>query len=186
LKNKKYILASQSPRRKELLSILDIDFTIQASEICEDLKEDLSNEEIVIDLAYQKAVDVFSSNQDAIVLGFDTLVVLDGVPLGKPVDEDDAFRMLKSLAGREHQVLTGCAIVGKGIQKTFYDYATVTFNPMTDEEIREYIATSEPFDKAGAYGIQGYAARYINRVEGDYYSVMGMPIQKLYNFLRDL
>ena len=186
MKNKRYILASQSPRRKELLELLDIDFTIKASDICEDLKEGLSNEEIVMDLALQKAEEVFKHNSDAIVLGFDTLVILDGNPLGKPKDYDDAFRMLRSLSGREHQVLTGCAIVLDEKKELFYDYAYVTFNKMTDQEIKEYLETKEPFDKAGAYGIQGYAARYIKRVSGDYYSVMGVPVHELYRRLRDL
>ena len=181
-----FILASKSPRRKELLKLLDIDFTIKASDICEDLKEGLSNEEIVMDLAFQKAEDILTRNPNSIVLGFDTLVILDGVPLGKPTDRLEAFRMIQSLSGRKHRVLTGCAILGKEIEDIFYDFADVYFNEMSEEEINEYLDTDEPYDKAGAYGIQGYGARYIQKIEGDYYSVMGVPLQKIYKKLRDL
>ncbi len=186
MKNKQIILASQSPRRKELLKLLDIDFIIKSSDICEDLKEGLTNEEIVMDLAYQKAEHVRKDFPKSCVLGFDTLVILDGKPLGKPKDREDGFKMLRSLSGRKHRVLTGCAIIGEKLHETFYDFADVTFNEMSDLEINEYLDTDEPFDKAGAYGIQGYGARYIKKVEGDYYSVMGMPLQKLYNKFRDL
>ena len=153
--NKQFLLASKSPRRKELLKLLDIDFTIKASDICEDLKEGLTNEEIVMDLAFQKAEHIYKDNREKIVLGFDTLVILDG-------------------------------ILGENLKEVFYDHADVVFNKMTDEEINEYLDTDEPYDKAGAYGIQGVGARYILGIEGDYYSVMGVPLQKLYNKLRDL
>ncbi|AIO18219.1 Septum formation protein Maf [Candidatus Izimaplasma bacterium HR1] len=181
-----YILASKSPRRRELLKLLGIDFTINASNICEDLKEGLTNEEIVMDLAFQKAEDILKNSIGSIVLGFDTLVILDGIPLGKPKDRSDAFIMIKSLSGRKHRVLTGCAILGEDIKDIFYDYADVYFNEMSVDEINEYLDTDEPYDKAGAYGIQGYGAKYIKKIEGDYYSVMGVPLQKLYNKLRDL
>ncbi len=185
MKNK-YILASGSPRREELLKLLCIDFTIEVSDICEDLKENLTNYEIVTDLAYQKANHIAKKHKDTYVLGFDTLVILDGNPLGKPKDKQDAFRMLRSLSGRAHEVITGVAIVYNEKVDTFYDSAIVSFNEMTDNEINEYIDTYEPFDKAGAYGIQGYGARYIKGINGDYYSVMGLPVQKLYNKLRGL
>lgn len=186
MKNKKYILASKSPRREDLLKLLDIDFTIKVSNICEDLKEGLTNEEIVMDLAYQKAKHIYNDNKEFIILGFDTLVILDGVPLGKPKDRANGFEMLRSLSGRSHSVLTGCAIISKDYKETFYDSAEVTFNNMSDEEINEYLDTQEPVDKAGAYGIQGFGAKYISKVNGDYYSVMGVPLQKLYNKLRVL
>lgn len=185
MKNKSVILASNSPRRKELLKLLDLDFTINASDICEDLKEGLSNEELVMDLAFQKAAEILKDNKNSLVLGFDTLVILDGKPLGKPIDRKNGFQMLKSLSGRKHRVLTGCAILTDESSDVFYDFADVYFNIMTDNEINEYLDTNEPFDKAGAYGIQGYGARYIQKIEGDYYSVMGVPLQKLYKKLRD-
>lgn len=185
MKNK-YILASGSPRRKELLNLLNIDFTIKVSDICEDLKEGLSFEDVVMDLAMQKALHIAKEYPNDYILGFDTLVIHQGKALGKPKDYQDGFDMLRSLSGNKHRVITGCAIVKGEDVDLFYDYADVTFNEMTDDEIHEYLKTDEPFDKAGAYGIQGYGARYISKVEGDYYSVMGMPLQKLYNKLRGL
>jgi septum formation protein len=137
-------------------------------------------------LAYQKASDVSKRHKGKIVLGFDTLVILDGHPLGKPKNRDEAFKMLSSLKNRKHTVLTGCAIVVDDVKELFYDHAEVIFNDMSDQEINDYLDTNEPFDKAGAYGIQGYGAKFIRYIKGDYYSVMGMPIQKLYNKLRDL
>ncbi|MCK5761781.1 MAG: septum formation protein Maf, partial [Candidatus Izimaplasma sp.] len=151
--NKRFILASKSPRRIELLKVLDIDYIVIPSDIDEIINDKLTNEEVVMDLALKKAEDISSKNQDYYVLGFDTLVILDGIPLGKPLDEDDAFRMLKLLSGRTHVVLTGCAIVNNIYRDSFYSSAEVTFYDMTDEEIREYVATKEPLDKAGAYGI---------------------------------
>ena len=182
----KFILASGSPRRKELLKFLDIDFTIKVSDICEDLKEELSFPNIVMDLAVQKAQHIAKDNKNQYVLGFDTLVIHENKALGKPVNREDAFNMIRSLSGKKHQVLTGCAIIFNDSVDQFYDSAEVEFNNMTDLEINEYLDTNEPFDKAGAYGIQGFGARYIRGIKGDYYSVMGVPLQKLYNKLRDL
>ena len=182
----KTILASQSPRRIELLKLLVDEFDVVVSNAEEVMNEEISSEQLVMDLALLKAKEVSKQHPGRYVLGFDTIVVLDGKPLGKPVDRDDAFAMLKSLSNRSHQVVTGCAIVKDDYQELFYDGATVTFNLMMHSEINEYLDTGEPFDKAGAYGIQGYGARYISKVEGDYYSVMGMPIQELYKRLRRL
>lgn len=180
----KYILASQSPRRKELLQLLDIEFTIQTSDIEEIVEEGIPFEQVVMDLAYQKADFIAQKNKDSTVLGFDTLVIFENQALGKPQNRDDAFRMLRMLSGKTHTVLTGCAVVCCEEVHTFYDQADVTFADMTDQEINEYLDTDEPFDKAGSYGIQGFGARYITRVEGDYYSVMGVPLHKLYTLLR--
>lgn len=183
---KKFILASASPRRTELLQFLNVDFKVDPSKIEEIIDESITNEELVMSLAFQKAKDVSSRYEDEYILGFDTLVVLDGKPLGKPKDREDAFKMLKSLSGRKHVVVTGCAILRGEYQDTFYDYAEVVFNDMSIDEISEYLDTKEPYDKAGAYGIQGFGARYIKYIKGDYYSVMGMPVQKLYNKIRNL
>lgn len=180
------ILASKSPRRQELLKYIIEEFEIQVSETDEIIDPELSSEDLVMELALEKADVVSKLNKDAIVLGFDTLVILDGKPLGKPIDYEDAFNMVKALSNRSHKVVTGCAIVHGDYIDKFYDEAIVTFNEMTDEEIHEYLDTKEPFDKAGAYGIQGFGARYIKSVNGDYYSVMGLPLQKLYNKLRRL
>jgi septum formation protein len=183
LKNK-FILASGSPRRKELLKLLDIDFTIEVSDICEDFKEGLTNEEIVMDLAFQKAKDISQSHKGKYVLGFDTLVILDGVPLGKPSSRMNAFDMLERLSNRTHTVLTGCAIVKEDYKDVFFTATDVTFFPLSKQEINQYIDSFEPFDKAGAYGIQGSGAKFIKEIKGDYYSVMGLPVSLLYQKIR--
>jgi len=181
---RKYILASQSPRRKQLLEYLEIDFITISSDVEEVVEEGIPFEQVVQDLAALKAKHIAKDYPGYTVLGFDTLVILDNEALGKPKDRKDAFDMLQSLSGRTHTVLTGCAIVCNDDVQTFYDCAEVTFNDMTDEEINEYLNTEEPFDKAGAYGIQGYGARYVNYINGDFYTIMGLPIQKLYKILR--
>lgn len=186
MKNRKFILASNSPRRHELLKYLIDDFDIVSSDIEEIINGSLTNEDVVMDLALQKAQDISNRFKDVYVLGFDTLVILDGKPLGKPLDNKDAFRMLKALRGRTHRVLTGCAIVLNDYSDTFYEYADVTFSNMTDEEIYSYIDTKEPMDKAGSYGIQGYGAKFVKKIDGDFYTVMGMPIHKLYKKLKKL
>lgn len=182
----KFILASQSPRRRELLSYLEIEFKIMPSDVDEIVEDGIPFEQVVMDLATQKAAHIAKNHPEYTVLGFDTLVILDGEALGKPQDRQDGFDMLRRLSGRTHRVLTGCAIVCCDEIDTFYDWADVTFNDMSDTEINEYLDTGEPFDKAGAYGIQGYGGRYIAKVDGDYYSVMGVPLNKLYRKLRDL
>lgn len=184
MKHRKYILASQSPRRKQLLEFLDLDFDIVTSDVEEIIEDGIPFEQVVQDLAALKATHIAKEYPGYTILGFDTLVILDNKALGKPKDRQDAYNMLASLSGRTHTVLTGCAIVCNDDIETFYDCAEVTFNEMTDTEICEYLDTMEPFDKAGAYGIQGYGARYINYINGDFYTIMGLPVQKLYNTLR--
>ena len=186
LKNNKYILASKSPRRIELMEVLNVDFEVIPSQVDEIIKDGLSCEEVVIDIAFQKANDIAKKHPDKYVLGFDTLVILDRNPLGKPVDKDDAFRMLKSLSGRSHTVFTGCAIVKGDYKDSFYSKADVTFYDMSDSEIWEYIETKEPMDKAGSYGIQAYGAKFIKEVHGDYFTIVGMPIAKLYKKIKEL
>lgn len=184
MRNRPLILASQSPRRQELLRLLDVPFTVLPSDVEEVIQPGLSFEDVVMDIATQKAAAIAKEHPDAMVLGFDTLVILDGDPLGKPKNRDEAFAMLRRLAGRTHRVLTGCALVCCDDVKTLYDGADVTFYDMTDDEINEYLDTKEPFDKAGAYGIQGFGGRYIRKIDGDFYSVMGLPLAKLYRLLR--
>ena len=186
MKNNKFILASKSPRRIEYLKILDLDFEVIPSNVEEVIKKNLTNEEVVIDIAFQKACDINRKHPGRYVLGFDTLVILDGVPLGKPRDEKDAFRMLKLLSGRTHTVLTGCAIVKEEYKDSFYGSSEVTFYEMTDDEIIEYIKTKEPLDKAGAYGIQAYGSKFIEKVNGDYFTIVGLPIAKLYKKIKEL
>lgn len=179
----RYILASLSPRRKELLDLLGLEFETMGSSVEEIFDPNEPIEDAIVDLAYRKALAVFRYHKDRIVLGFDTDVVIDGVVLGKPVDKEDAKRMLGLLQGRTHSVITGCAIVSKELSTTFYEKARVTFYPMTEAEIETYADTEEPFDKAGAYAIQGYGARFVQAISGDYYTIMGLPLARLYHEL---
>lgn len=180
----KIILASNSPRRKQLMEMLGFDFSVIVSQVDEKIDPSLNEEELVMDLAYQKAVDIFRTHKDDIVLGFDTLVYAEGETLGKPKDTADAERMLGLLSGKTHLVVTGCAIITKKMSKSFYVASEVTFYPMTKEEIADYIATKEPFDKAGAYAVQGLGSKFIKSIHGDYFTVMGLPVSRLYHELK--
>lgn len=171
-----FILASASPRRKELLEQCGYNFEIIPSECEESVPEGLSPKDIVEGLAYQKALDVYSMHPDRIVLGADTVVCFDGEILGKPKDEKDAKRMLKMLSGQTHEVRTGFALLGKGVEFVSSEAAMVTFFHLTDEQIDNYIKTGEPMDKAGAYGIQGKGAVLVRSVLGDYFNVVGLPV----------
>lgn len=179
------ILASQSPRRQELLRLLTDDFTVCPADIDETLSGSLPLTEQVAHLAARKAEFVRAKHPGAAVIGADTIVVCGGAVLGKPEDEDVARRMLTMLSGRVHEVITGLALA-LPTGETVRD-ATVTrvhFAPLTRREISAYLATGEPMDKAGAYGIQGRGAQLITGIEGDYYSVMGLPVRRLYEMLR--
>ena len=135
-------------------------------------------------LALKKARHVYGSNPGSTVIGCDTGVFLDGEMIGKPKDEADAFEILKKLSGRTHKVITGCAVIGKNGEKSFSQITEVDFYTMSDDEILDYIKTGEPMDKAGAYGIQGFAARFIKEIRGDYFNVVGLPVSMLYRALR--
>ena len=184
---KKIILGSASPRRRELLEQIGVEFEVRVSSRKE-VYRSLDPASIVKELALAKAENVAeelgaadTQEKDLIVIGADTVVVLDGEILGKPKDEADAERMLKALQGRAHDVYTGAAFLtyGRNGEKEVCSYAVGTkvyVNPMTEKEIRAYIATGEPSDKAGAYGIQGRFAAYIEKIEGDYYNVVGLPV----------
>lgn len=180
------ILASQSPRRKELIQLLNIDALTIPSMIEEVVDESLTHEEAVMDLAYQKAYDVFKDHKDDLVLGFDTLVILKNQIMGKPNDIEEAKSFLRQLSGQTHKVITGCAMIKKGHSSSFYSSAYVTFFPMSEADIDEYIETEEPFDKAGAYGIQGYGSKYIESISGDYYAVVGFPISRINREIKKL
>lgn len=202
--NKKIILGSSSPRRRELFAQIGAEFKIRVSEKKE-IYHSEKPEEIVCELALMKAENVASElskeeRAGSVVLGADTVVVLDGKILGKPSDAEEAARMLSALQGRSHKVYTGVAVLeyaesGEGNTPGEWDlkkkenYAVETrvyVNPMTEEEIREYIATGDPMDKAGAYGIQGCFAAYIDRIEGDYYNVVGLPVSRVYRTLKEM
>lgn len=187
------ILASASPRRRELLAQAGLKFTVAAANLSEDLLPDETAAAYVRRLAEEKAQSVWNDNRSLdstddplIVLGADTCVVCDGHILGKPADTADARRMLELLSGRTHAVLTGLAAVT--VTKTVRDVeiTQVTFNQLNDREIAQYIANGEPFDKAGAYAIQGYAARWIPRIEGCYFNVVGLPIARTVALLAEV
>lgn len=175
----KLILASKSPRRSEILKNAGIDFIVRVADADETIPEGTSPEDAVVFLAARKALAVERA-EDETVLGADTVVVLDGEILGKPKDRDDAFNMIKSLSGRVHSVFTGVCAIGGGISMTFAEETRVEFYNLTDEEINTYIDTDEPYDKAGAYGIQGLASKFIRGIEGDYFNVVGLPISAIY------
>ncbi len=173
------VLASKSPRRSEILKNAGIDFTVRVADADETIPEGTKPSDAVVFLAARKAMAVERAD-DEIILGADTVVVLDDKILGKPKDREDAFNMLKSLSGRVHSVFTGVCAIGNGISMTFSEETKVEFLPLTDEEIDSYIDTNEPYDKAGAYGIQGLASKFICGIQGDYFNVVGLPISRIY------
>ena len=172
------ILASGSPRRKELLERMGLTFTVKTADIDETLVPGLSAAEQVKRLSRRKAGAVarMTADKDAVILSADTVVVLDGKILGKPRDKADAARMLLALSGRSHRVLTGVTVLSGADMETRCEETEVYFRPLSQGEIDAYIATGEPMDKAGAYGIQGYAALFVEKLVGDYYNVMGLPV----------
>jgi len=183
------ILASKSPRRQALLKLLQVPFRILTAETSEDFEPSLSPKEIVMNLALRKGKAVCNlypaGTADKLVLAADTIVVLDGDVLNKPNDENHAFEMLSKLQGRTHEVFTGFALMRGKEAVTDFERTAVTFSPMSAEEIRTYIRTAKPFDKAGAYGIQDdFGACFIERIEGCYYNVVGLPLAKLYKTLK--
>jgi septum formation protein len=183
---KNIILASQSPRRKELLEKCGVEFTCIPADIDESLEKDISLTKAVKELSYLKAKTILEKHPDSIVIGSDTIVALQGVVLGKPKTKEKAFEMLKRLQGNTHEVITGIVIISN--QRKFKDVSVskVTFTSMSDEEINEYIETGECFDKAGGYGIQGFGGRYISHIEGDFYSIMGLPLNIVYKELKNI
>ena len=180
MSNKRIILASKSPRRKELMGLLFPQFEVQASDVDETLPEGVSLGRAVELLALRKGQAVAGAEPDALVIAADTLVTLGSVVLGKPTGREDAARMLRLLSGRVHQVYTGVALLEGERTNRFHCVTDVEFSPLTEEEIRWYLSTGEQFDKAGAYGIQGYGARFIRGVREDFFNVMGLPVNELY------
>lgn len=170
------ILASRSPRRAELLAAAGISFEVLAADIDETPHPNEAPAAYVERLAIEKARAVFAMRPEAKVLGADTTVTIDGEILGKPVDQADALRMLRLLSGRVHDVHTGVALVGGEGVRSAVDTTRVWFDAMTDEDISWYVATGEPVDRAGAYAIQGFASRFIPRIEGSYSNVVGLPV----------
>lgn len=173
------ILASASPRRQELLKLIFKGFSVCPADIDETVPSGMSAELAPVYLSKKKARAVCEKNPDSLVIAADTVVISDEEILGKPTDKTDAARMLKKLSGRTHSVVTGCA-VGKGEKiRTFSVKSSVTFYPLSDAEINAYIETAEPMDKAGAYGIQGGGALFVEKIDGDYFNIVGLPVAKL-------
>ncbi len=199
----KIVLASASPRRKEILDLVGMEFDIWPSDK-EETVSAADPKDICMELARMKALDVASqirtynethsdltTGTDILVIGADTIVAMDKEVFGKPRDEADAIRMLKSLAGNTHSVYTGVTLVfmntsGRVGEYTFYDETKVTFYPIDDEEIKAYVEAEDVLDKAGAYGIQSKAAAFVHSIDGDFYNVMGLPVARLARQLRDL
>ena len=188
----KIILASGSPRRKELLLQIGIVPEIIVSHVEEKITSDIPAE-VVMSLAEQKAVDVAKEMPEGtVILGSDTVVAADGKILGKPKSHEEAYEMIRRLAGRSHQVYTGVCLVKKGPEGeadtvvSFYDETDVNVSPMTEKEIREYADSEEPMDKAGSYAVQGFFARYIDGLKGSFANVMGLPVHLVYQELKKL
>jgi septum formation protein len=192
-----FILASASPRRQELLRNAGISFTVKPADIDEAPLAGESPRECAERLAREKALAVFQSDPQSYVLGADTIVVVDDAMLGKPRDAEDAARMLRLLSGRTHAVITGVCLIGPvasrqlpvasetGNSTTASESTLVTMCALSEDEIRDYVATGEPMDKAGAYAIQGIASRWIPRIDGDYSNVVGLPVARVYAMLRE-
>lgn len=177
------ILASQSPRRRELLKYITSDFEVKTASVDETLENGISPDKAVEYLSKIKALP-FKNGVDT-VIGADTVVSIDGKILGKPKDRDDAFNMIKTLSGREHSVFTGVTVICKDETKTFSVETKVKFFDLSDDEINAYIDTKEPFDKAGAYGIQGFGSLLVEKINGDYFNVVGLPVSKLNRVLKE-
>lgn len=182
----KLILASASPRRRELLQQAGLTFEVIPSTVEENIPEDISQEERVKVLARLKAEDVFAAHPDATVIGSDTLVFFNGKALGKPGSEEKAKAMLRMLSGRVHTVSTGVCICSAERTICFAETTEVEFFELSEEEITAYVASFEPMDKAGSYGIQGLGAVLVRRIVGDYNNVVGLPLARTVRALRDL
>jgi len=182
------ILASGSPRRKQLLEQIDLEFEVVPSQIYEDFSLNFSPTDFVEYYAQEKAKDVANSYPDKWVIGADTIVVFESHILGKPKNEKDSFQMLKRLSGNTHQVITGVSIqnIKQDISDSFHERTNVTFNTLSDNIINYYIETYEPFDKAGSYGIQDWFSVCVNRIDGCFYNVMGFPLSSFYSHFIDL
>ena len=185
----KIILASASPRRKEILTLVGLMFDVVVSD-CDENISYVSPEDMVKKLSCRKAENVAEKlkgeKEPHLVIGSDTVVYFQGKILGKPKDKDDAFRMLKELSGQTHVVYTGVTVIdtASGRIDTFCEATKVEFYPVSDEEIKNYIATGDPLDKAGSYGVQGLGAFLVKRIEGDYFTVVGLPVAHLLQLLR--
>jgi len=179
------ILASQSPRRKELLGLFRIPFAVQVADIDETIDFTRPPNEEVARVSRLKAEAIPHADDD-VVIAADTIVVCDGKVLGKPADEEDAFRMLRMLSGKDHQVMTGLTVLRGNTAIVCTEVTDIHFRELSDKEIKAYIRTGEPMDKAGSYGIQGGAALFAEKIVGDYFNVVGLPVCRLGQILKEI
>ena len=188
LPRERLVLASASPRRRELLEMIRLDFELAVPDVHETSLHENDPPRFVTEIALAKALSVSAGFSGAVVLGADTIVVLDGRILGKPRDESDAERMLRTLSGRTHEVYTGIALVDTetDLRRTGFERSEVTMKRLTEDEIARYVATGEPADKAGSYGIQGHGAIFIEHIKGCYFNVMGLPLARFYLMVEEL
>ena len=173
------ILASSSQRRIELLKDAGIKFEVIPSQVNEDMNKDLGPENNAMNVALLKAEDVFQRHPNDLVVAADTIVVYNGKIFGKPLTEDKAIEMLKTLAGKKHQVITGVAILYKDKKEVFYSKTNVILKELSEQEIIDYVATKEPLDKAGAYAIQGIGKSIVDTYEGDFFTIVGLPLKEV-------
>jgi septum formation protein len=181
------VLASASPRRQELLRSAAIEFVVHPANVPEIPRDGEAPRAFAERMAREKALAVFAQRPDDLILSADTVVVVDGEILGKPRDEMDAARMLRVLSGRKHEVITGVCLASPKLkpENTRSETTLVIMNALSDEDIRSYVSTGEPMDKAGAYAIQGMASRWIPRIEGDYFNVVGLPVALVWRMLKE-
>ena len=179
------ILASQSPRRRELLGLFRLPFVIRVADIDETMNPEIPPYDEVARVSREKALAV-SRQADDVVIAADTIVVCEGKVLGKPHTPQEAAQMLRLLSGRDHQVMTGMTVVRGQQIRSCTEVTDIHFRELSEKEIAAYVATGEPMDKAGAYGIQGGAALFVEKMVGDYYNVMGLPVCKLHRMLSEL
>lgn len=179
----KIILGSKSPRRKELLSLLGYEFNVVVSDVDENVTY-TTHQEMVLKIALKKAEPISASYPDDLIICADTIVVCNDVILGKPKDKEDCRKMIKFLENKDHFVSTAVVLVYKNQTYHFIEETQVWVSKISDEEIEEYISTTEPYDKAGGYGIQGIFSKFIEKINGDYYNVMGLPISRLYKEIK--
>jgi septum formation protein len=178
------VLASASPRRRELLRNAGFEFAVQPANLPEELRAGEAPGDFAQRLAREKAFTVFQQRPGDIVLGADTIVIVEGAILGKPQDGEDALRMLRMLSGRTHLVITGVCLTGAGFSDAGSETTQVSMAALSDDDIRSYVESGECSDKAGAYAIQGLASRWISRIQGDYFNVVGLPVSLVYRMLR--
>ena len=182
---RKLILASRSPRRRELMQLLDVDFQVRSADIDESLNEKLPIEDALMDLSNRKAQAIFKNYPGHLIIGADSVVYQNNTIINKPRDKDDAFSMIKLFSNSYHTVMTAVSIIDKDKEINFVSKCKVYFMPISDQEIYDYLEDDEYKDKAGAYAIQGLMSKFIYKVEGDFYSVVGFPVAKIYKSLKE-